>query len=176
MICASASVRPRYSTAVSCAYSPMSRLRSLHSIAMPDPGARAVVSDDGLTISLTVYTAAGDAVPVALLPVRAVALAGELIEAAVPKLNVIETKPTKRRGGDPHAEQRQRRDEAICALHKLTGEGQHVEPWAREWAQRIGRFQPVAVETDPARQLMQEIKETGLPVGRKRIGEIVAKR
>jgi hypothetical protein len=143
---------------------------------MPESAARAVVSDDGSTISLTVYTEAGDAVPVALMPGRAVALAGELIQAAVPKLNVIETKPAKRRGGDPHAEQRQRRDEAICALHKLTGEGQHVEPWAREWAQRIGRFKPMMpVETDPVRQLMQEIRETGLPVGGKRLGEIVAK-
>jgi hypothetical protein len=108
--------------------------------------------------------------------VRAVALAGELIDAAVPKLNVIETKPTKRRGGDSHAEHRQRRDAAICALHKLTGEGQHLEPWARKTAQHLARFQPMSPETDPARQLMQEIKETGLPVGRKRIGAIVAKR
>jgi len=47
---------------------------------MPDPAARAVVSDDGSTIWLTAYTATGEAVPVALHPVRAVALAGELIE------------------------------------------------------------------------------------------------
>ena len=57
---------------------------------MPEPAARAVVSDDGSTIWLTAYTAAGEAVPVALRPARAVALAGELIEAAVPKLNVTE--------------------------------------------------------------------------------------
>jgi hypothetical protein len=141
---------------------------------MPDPAARAVVSDDGSAIWLTVYTEAGDAVPVALLPVRAVALAGELIQAAVPKLNIIETKPTKRRGGDPHAEQRQRRDEAICALHKLTGEGRPVESWAREAAKRIARFQPMPVETDPARQLMQEVKDAGLPpIGTRRIKDIV---
>jgi hypothetical protein len=142
---------------------------------MLEPGARAVVSDDGSTISLTVYTEAGDAVPVALLPVRALALAGELIAAAVPKLNVIERKPTKRRGGDPRAEQRQRRDEAICELHKLTGDGQHVEPWAREWAQRIGRFQPLPVETDPARRLMQEVKDSGLPIGSDRIRKVVGR-
>ena len=66
---------------------------------MADPAARAVVSDDGSTIWLTAYTAAGEAVPVALQPARAVALAGELIEAAVPKLN-----PVKARGGDPYSD------------------------------------------------------------------------
>ena len=50
---------------------------------MSDPAARAVVSDDGSTIWLTAYTEAGDAVPVVLLPVRAIALARELLSAAV---------------------------------------------------------------------------------------------
>jgi hypothetical protein len=31
------------------------------------------------------------------------------------------------------------------------------------------------VETDPERRLMRKIKEIGLPIGRKRIKEIVAK-
>src|SRR3977135_4041327 len=53
---------------------------------MREPAARAVVSDDGLTIWLTAYTASGDAVPVVLLPVRAAALARELLTAAVPEL------------------------------------------------------------------------------------------
>src|SRR2546421_12122205 len=93
---------------------------------MPEAAARAVVSDDGSTIWLTAYTEAGDAVPVALHPVRAVALAGELIRAAVPRLgNVgnenLRTGPKRRRGGDSQAEQRQRRNEAICALAALVG-------------------------------------------------------
>jgi hypothetical protein len=90
------------------------------STAMPNPS-RAVVSFFDATISPTTYTEAGDAVPVALAPVRAVALAGELIEAAVPKLGnataksvvtraAVETKPTKRRGGDPRAQKRRQRD------------------------------------------------------------------
>jgi hypothetical protein len=109
-------------------------------------------------------------------PEAAAALA-DLVEVAVatPGRRIGSVFRTKRRGGDPRAKQRQRRDEAICALHKLTGEGQRVEPWAREWAQRISRFQPLPVETDPARRLMQAVKDSGLPIGPKRIGEIVAK-
>ena len=42
------------------------------------PDARAVVSDDGLTISLTAYAEDGAAVPVALSPMRAIAIADEL--------------------------------------------------------------------------------------------------
>src|SRR5947207_2751611 len=50
---------------------------------MAEAAARAVVSDDGSTIWLTAYTATGEAVPVALQPARAAALAGELIERAM---------------------------------------------------------------------------------------------
>jgi len=50
------------------------------------PAARAIVSADGREIRLTLYTEAGPAAVVALDPVRAVALAGELIAAALPKL------------------------------------------------------------------------------------------
>jgi hypothetical protein len=140
---------------------------------MLEPGARAVVSDDGATISLTVYTEAGDAVPVVLSPVRAVALAGELIAAAVPKLNVT-AKLTKRRGGDPRAEQRRRRDEAICALANLTGIGKPIEQQARDIAQRLDRYRPMSTETIPERRLMQKIKNSKLPVGQRRIRKILA--
>jgi hypothetical protein len=50
-----------------------------------EPVTRAVVSDDG-QIRLTLYRDDGEAVAVVLAPVRAVALAGELIAAALPKL------------------------------------------------------------------------------------------
>src|SRR5438046_8151593 len=90
---------------------------------MPEPAARAVVSDDGSTIWLTAYTATGEAVPVGLQPARAVALAGELIEAAVPKLNVTEKSsvacPVKTRGGDPYSDQRRTRDAKIRTLAPL---------------------------------------------------------
>ena len=146
---------------------------------MTESAVRAVVSDDGETISLTVYTEAGDAVPVVLGPVRAVALAGELIEAAVPRLNVTAQSavacPAQRRGGDPHAEKRRRRDEALCELHQLTGEGKPLEAWSRETARRLARFQPMPEETGAERRLMREITNTGLPIGRRRIREILAK-
>jgi hypothetical protein len=50
-------------------------------------GARAVVSDDGSAIWLTTYGEEGAAVPVVLAPVRAIAIAGELIRAALPKIS-----------------------------------------------------------------------------------------
>ncbi len=47
---------------------------------------RAVVSDDGRLIRLTVYREARAVAAVTLAPRRVVALAGELIAAALPKL------------------------------------------------------------------------------------------
>jgi hypothetical protein len=44
------------------------------------------VADDGREIRLTVYTEAAAAAAVVLEPVRAIRMAGELIEAALPKL------------------------------------------------------------------------------------------
>jgi hypothetical protein len=48
--------------------------------------ARAVVSDDGCEIRLTLYNENGAAFAAPIAPGRAVALAGELIAAALPKL------------------------------------------------------------------------------------------
>ena len=134
---------------------------------MSEPAARAVVSDDGSTIWLTAYTEAGDAVPVVLLPVRAVALARELLTAAVPKLNVT-AKSTKRRGGDPQAQQRRQRDEDIRALARLTGGGKPLPQVAQDLIKRCERYQPMPKETSPDRVLLRRISDTGLPVPRKR--------
>jgi hypothetical protein len=139
---------------------------------MPEPAARAVVSDDG-TIWLTAYGEGGVVVPVALLPVRAVALAGELIEAAVPKLgNVTEENSTKlrgrRRGGDPRADKRQQRNEDIRALARLTGNGKPLPQVAQDLITRCERYQPMPEETSPDRILLRRISDTGLPVPRKR--------
>jgi hypothetical protein len=49
---------------------------------------RAVLSDDGAAITLTLYTRADPVAAVALAPHRAVALAGELIAAALRRLRV----------------------------------------------------------------------------------------
>jgi hypothetical protein len=48
-----------------------------------EPAARAVVSDDGIEIRLISYTQAGAAAMVVLDPRRAIALAGQLIAAAL---------------------------------------------------------------------------------------------
>jgi len=144
---------------------------------MPEPAARGVVSDDGSTIWLTAYTAAGEAVPVALQPARAVALAGELIEAAVPKLNVTEKSsvacPVKTRGGDPYSDQRRTRDAKIRTLAPLVAPGKSIEQQARDIAGRLARYRPMPDEASPERRLMQEIVEVGLPVGADRIRKIL---
>jgi hypothetical protein len=146
---------------------------------MSDPAARAVVSDDGSTIWLTAYTEAGDAVPVALLPVRAVALARELLTAAVPKLgNVTEENSVrpkgKRRGGDRQAQKRRQRDEDIRALAGLLSEGKPSEQ-AETIASRLARYSPMSEETSLERHLMQRINSSGLPVGADRIRKILGK-
>ena len=51
-----------------------------------EPAACAVVSDDGSEIRLTLYAENGAAFAAPIAPGRAVALAGELIAAALPKL------------------------------------------------------------------------------------------
>jgi hypothetical protein len=51
-----------------------------------EPAARAVVSDDGTEIRLTLYTNAHAAAAIDLDPVRAVRLAGKLIAAALLRL------------------------------------------------------------------------------------------
>jgi hypothetical protein len=52
-----------------------------------EPAGRAVVSDYGQIIRLTLYLEDGEAALVELSPAAAVALAGELIGAALPRLN-----------------------------------------------------------------------------------------
>jgi hypothetical protein len=136
---------------------------------MSEPAARAVVSDDG-TIWLTAYSAAGETVPVALAPVRAVALAGELIEAAVPKLNAteisVETKPAKRRGGDRKAEQRRELHDGLRGMASLLGlgKGKSAAEIAKEITHRCKRYQPMRVETDPVRREIQRIRNAGVPL------------
>jgi hypothetical protein len=150
---------------------------------MPESGARAIVSDDGHATRLTLYTESGEAMSVVLAPVRAVALAGELIEAAVSKLNVgensaftSETKQAKRRrGGDRKAEQRRIRDDKIRALAPIVAPGKPVEQQARDITGRLARYRPMPNETSPERRLMQELVETGLPVGADRIRKILGK-
>jgi hypothetical protein len=131
---------------------------------MSDPAARAVVSDDGSTIWLTAYTEAGDAVPVVLMPARAVAMAGELIEAAVPKLNVVEERSMtkgKNRGGDRQAQKRRQRDDDIRALARLTGGGKPLPQVAQDLMKRCERYQPMPEETSPDRVLLRRISDTG---------------
>jgi hypothetical protein len=57
------------------------------SVETTSAAARVVVSDDGSTIRLTLYSEAGAIATVALDPIRARALARRLVDAAVPRLS-----------------------------------------------------------------------------------------
>jgi hypothetical protein len=108
-------------------------------------------------------------------PEAAAALA-DLVAGAVatPDQRVSAAFRLKRRGGDPRAEQRRRRDEAICALARLSGNGRPIEQQARDIAQRLDRYRPMPVETTPERRLMKEIEDLGLPpIGQRRISKIL---
>jgi hypothetical protein len=51
-----------------------------------EPASRAVVSDDGRTVRLTLFAETGAVAAVELDPIRAIRLASKLIDAALPKL------------------------------------------------------------------------------------------
>jgi hypothetical protein len=70
----------------------------------------------------------------------------------------------RRRGGDPCADKRAARDEALRALARLNGNDAPVELVAREISNRLGRYRPLPDETIPERVLMRAVIDTGLPV------------
>jgi hypothetical protein len=73
--------------------------------------------------------------------------------------------PAHRRGGDPKAAERRKRDDDICALAKLLGSGSSIQRQAAHLAGRLARFQAMPNETAPERVLMREIvdNEAGVP-------------
>jgi len=134
------------------------------------PEARAAVSDDGLTIRVTVYGEDGTAMPVALSPVRAIAIAEELIRAALPKIGKearpsARSAPQRRRGGDAQAARRQGRDENLRKLAEFWHrDGEPLSAVATKIVDRQRRFQPMPEETDPERLAMLEIRNSDLPI------------
>jgi hypothetical protein len=90
------------------------------------------------------------------------ALLGD-IGAALAAIDGI-TSPPRRRGGDPCADKRADRDEALRALARLNGNDVPVELVARKISNRLGRYRPLPDETIPERVLMRAVIDTGLPV------------
>jgi hypothetical protein len=126
---------------------------------------RAVIADDGRSILLTVYVAAETVAIVDLDPLWALGLGTQLIEAGRQHLSRRRQAPARRRrGGDPKAALRRERDAAFCALARLLAPGQPFEEQARLVINRQRRYQPVAGETGEDRQLMAQIKASGLAV------------
>jgi hypothetical protein len=125
---------------------------------------RAVIADDGREITLTTHVGAQAQAVIVLDPLRAVALAGELITAAQRHLaHTAESRRSCRRG-DPKAACRRERDAAASALAQLLAPGQPLEEQARIVVDRVARYQPVAGKLGADRQLMDQIKAAGLPL------------
>ena len=125
---------------------------------------RAVVSDDGNLIRLTLHADAQATAGVVLDPLCAMVLAGDLIAAAHLHLRRVAEPRRRQRGGDPHEAHRRKRDAALCALAPLVAPGVAVEQQARVVIDRVLRYHPAAGETGIDRQLMGQIRETGLPL------------
>src|ERR1700676_150788 len=96
--------------------------------------ARAIVSDDGCEIRWVVYREAKTVAVVVLDPLRAIAIAGELIAAASRRLEGGDA--VRRRGGDPKAAHRRERDAALRELAPLVAGGLSVERQARAIIER----------------------------------------
>ena len=108
----------------------------------------------------------------------AVAQLIELVEAvaAQPNRTVAEAFGLRRgrRGGDPRAARRARRDAALRALAKLTLEGGSAERQARLIADRVARYRPLPAETGMPRRLMRQVVDAGLQLpGPDRIARIL---
>jgi hypothetical protein len=124
----------------------------------------AVISDDGREIRLTTYAGAQAAAEVVLPPLRAIALAGELIEAAKQHLTRAAEPGRRRRGGDPKAAARRERNADFRALAQLLAPGEPFEEQARIVIDRVRRYQPAPGETGEARRRMARIKAIGLTI------------
>lgn len=102
--------------------------------------------------------------PRSLLPVRAIAVAGELIEAARRRLAA----PVKRRsrGGDPWPEMRARRDEALRDLALLIAADLSLEQRAARVVDKAKRYCPTPADHsgNAERQALARIAGAGLPV------------
>ena len=125
---------------------------------------RAVVSDDGDLIRLTVHADEQATAGVALDPLRAMVLAIDLIAAAHLHLRRAAEPRRRRRGGDPREAHRRKRDAALCALAPLVAPGQPLEQQARAVIDRARRYRPAPGEVGAERQLLRQINEAGLPI------------
>jgi hypothetical protein len=113
---------------------------------------------------LTVYAAAEAVAVVDLDPLLALGLGAQLIDAGRLHLLRQQVPARRRRGGDPKAALRRERDTAALALAQLLAPGQPFEEQARIVIGRVLRYQPAAGEIGAERQLMGQIRATGLPL------------
>jgi hypothetical protein len=139
--------------------------------------ARLVITDGG-TIVATMYAGADRIAVVGIDPVRAIGIGLELIGAAHRHLarDRARAVPSPSRGGDPLAEQRAERDEALRSLATMIAPAAAAEQQARKIAGRLTRFRPMANETAPERVLMQRVLASGFGVpSPERIRKILVK-
>lgn len=86
------------------------------------------------------------------------------IDAGGEAATAIDRPAHRRRGGDPHANQRARRDAALRELAASMGDDVPAQRQAREIVRRLARYRPAAEETTEERLLMRQIIDTGLAV------------
>jgi hypothetical protein len=128
---------------------------------------RVVIVDDGSAITLAIYLGAKAVAAVEIDPLRALGLGSEFIDIARRRLErQRKSSATRRRGGDPYKARRRKRDEAVCALASLIAPERPLEQQARAVIDRVVRYRPVPGEVSADRQLLSQIRETGLPIPR----------
>src|SRR3954468_4380510 len=127
--------------------------------------ARLVITDGG-TIVATMYAGADRIAVVGIDPVRAIGIGLELIGAAHRHLarGRARAVPSPSRGGDPLAEQRAERDEALRSLATMIAPAAAAEQQARKIASRLARYQPMPDQTAAERVLMKQIVDSALPI------------
>ena len=132
--------------------------------------ARLVVTDDASAITVATYAGAERVATVAIDPLRALSIAGQLIAAAHQHLARASNPSSPQRGGDHRADKRTERDEALCELAWLAGADLSVDRLADAVISKANRYRPAPSDPNGSaeRRALHRLSATGLSVPGKR--------
>jgi hypothetical protein len=140
---------------------------------------RAVISDDGVEVRLTLYVGECAVAWIKLPVVALVGLAADCSVAASRGLSRERAMPQqRRRGGDALRDQRKRRNEALCDLGRLVGAELSLEQQAARIVAKAVRYRPAPDDRcgGAERQALLRLATSGLPLpGRRQVRRILAK-
>jgi hypothetical protein len=130
---------------------------------------RVVLVDDGRRLALVSYAGADRLAEIEIEPLRAVQLAGQLIDVAMRRLSADRSDTAGKgcsRGGDRRRGNRTARNLAIREYAELLGGELSLETKAREIIARAARYRPVSGDESRGgeRQVLARIAATELPV------------